>query len=152
GLLISVMISFISQIIGNNVLNHFVPIIVTIILGYLGFQFGLRKRDEMLLFLPENMTRSMAMNTRNAMPKVIDSSGIIDVHMLDVIECGCVDGEMIIRQGEINDMQVIADANDSVKRGRSQRGFDMLKALHDAQTATRIIQPTKSHSDIDARL
>lgn len=50
GLLISVMISFIFQIIGNNVLNHFVPIIVTIILGYLGFQFGLRKRDEMLLF------------------------------------------------------------------------------------------------------
>ena len=50
GLLISVMISFIFQIIGNTVLNHFVPVIVTIILGYLGFQFGLRKRDEMLLF------------------------------------------------------------------------------------------------------
>ncbi|NQE00595.1 PIN/TRAM domain-containing protein, partial [Staphylococcus xylosus] len=29
GLLISVMISFIFQIIGNNVINHFVPIIVT---------------------------------------------------------------------------------------------------------------------------
>src|SRR5699024_7438891 len=55
GLLISVMISFIFQIIGTNVLNHFVPIIVTIILRYLGFQFGLRKRDEMLLFLPANM-------------------------------------------------------------------------------------------------
>ncbi|WP_210140279.1 PIN/TRAM domain-containing protein [Staphylococcus sp. GDY8P45P] len=152
GLLISVMISFIFQIIGNNVLNHFVPIIVTIILGYLGFQFGLRKRDEMLLFLPENMTRSMAMNTRNAMPKVIDTSAIIDGRILDVLECGFVDGEILIPQGVINELQVIADANDSVKREKGQRGLDMLNALHDAQHPTRIIQPTKSHSDIDAML
>ena len=41
GLLISVMISFIFQIIGNTVLNHFVPVIVTIILGYLGFSLDL---------------------------------------------------------------------------------------------------------------
>ncbi len=71
GLVISVMISFIFQIIGNNVLNHFVPIIVTIILGYFGFQFGLRKRDEMLLFFPENMARSMSINARNAVPKLL---------------------------------------------------------------------------------
>ena len=98
------------------------------------------------------MTRSMAMNTRNAMPKVIDTSAIIDGRILDVLECGFVDGEILIPQGVINELQVIADANDSVKREKGQRGLDMLNALHDAQHPTRIIQPTKSHSDIDAML
>lgn len=116
GLLISVMISFIFQIIGNNIINHFVPIIITIILGYFGFQFGLRKRDEMLLFLPENMARSMSINARNAVPKIIDTSAIIDGRILDIIECGFIDGEILIPQGVINELQVVADANDSVKR------------------------------------
>ena len=50
GLFISVMVSFILEMIGNSILNHFVPMIITIILCYLGFQFGLKKRDEMLMF------------------------------------------------------------------------------------------------------
>ena len=49
GLFISVMVSFILEMIGNSILNHFVPMIITIILCYLGFQFGLKK-DEMLMF------------------------------------------------------------------------------------------------------
>lgn len=152
GLLISVMISFIFQIIGNNVINHFVPIIVTIILGYFGFQFGLRKRDEMLLFLPENMARSMSINARNAVPKIIDTSAIIDGRILDIIECGFIDGEILIPQGVINELQIVADANDSVKREKGQRGLDILNELYDTNHPTRIIHPTKSHSDIDAML
>ena len=50
GLFISVMASFILEMIGNSILNHLVPIIITLLLCYLGFQFGLKKRDEMLMF------------------------------------------------------------------------------------------------------
>ncbi|MBF7017878.1 PIN/TRAM domain-containing protein [Staphylococcus durrellii] len=152
GLLISVMISFIFQIIGNNVLNHFVPIIITIVLGYLGFQFGLKKRDEMLLFFPENMARSMSINARNAVPKIIDTSAIIDGRIVDIINCGFIDGEILIPQGVINELQIIADANDSVKREKGQRGLDILNELYDTDHPTRIIHPTKTHSDIDAML
>jgi uncharacterized protein YacL len=152
GLLISVMISFIFQIIGNNVLNHFVPIIITIVLGYLGFQFGLKKRDEMLLFLPENMARSMSINARNAVPKIIDTSAIIDGRIVDIIKCGFIDGEILIPQGVINELQIVADANDSVKREKGQRGLDILNELYDTDHPTRIIHPTKTHSDIDAML
>jgi uncharacterized protein YacL len=152
GLLISVMISFIFQIIGNNVLNHFVPIIITIVLGYLGFQFGLKKRDEMLLFLPENMARSMSINARNAVPKIIDTSAIIDGRIVDIIKCGFIDGEILIPQGVINELQIVADANDSVKREKGQRGLDILNELYDTDHPTSIIHPTKTHSDIDAML
>lgn len=53
GLFISVMVSFILEMIGNSILNHFVPMIITIILCYLGFQFGLKKEMKCLCFTRE---------------------------------------------------------------------------------------------------
>ena len=145
GLFISVMVSFILEMIGNSILNHFVPMIITIILCYLGFQFGLKKRDEMLMFLPENMARSMSNNIRRATPKIVDTSAIIDGRILDIIRCGFIDGDILIPQGVINELQVIADAKDSVKREKGQRGLDILNQLYD-------LDPTQSHSDIDTLL
>ncbi|EGQ2714256.1 PIN/TRAM domain-containing protein [Staphylococcus pseudintermedius] len=136
GLLISVMISFILEFIGTDLINRIVPILLTLSLSYLGFQFGLKKRDEMLLFLPENMARSMAINARNAVPKIIDTSAIID-------------GEILIPQGVINELQVVADANDSIKRDKGRRGLEILSAIHLSKHPTRIIHPQRTHQDID---
>lgn len=152
GLLISVMISFILELIGNSVLNHFIPIIITMILCYFGFQFGLKKRDEMLMFLPENISRSMSQHSFKAIPKIIDTSAIIDGRVIDIMKCGFMDGEVLIPQGVINELQVIADANDSVKREKGQRGLDKLNQIYDLEYPTRVIHPTKSHSDIDTLL
>lgn len=152
GLLISVMISFILELIGDSIFNHFIPIIITILLCYLGFQFGLKKRDEMLLFLPENIARSMSQHTMNASPKIIDTSAIIDGRILEVLRCGFLDGNILIPQGVVNELQIIADSNDSVKREKGKRGLDILNQLYDLDYPSKIIHPTKSHSDIDLML
>ena len=68
------------------------------------------------------MARSMSNNTRRATPKIVDTSAIIDGRILDIIRCGFIDGDILIPQGVINELQVIADAKDSVKRvKRSKR-------------------------------
>ena len=96
GLLISVMVSFILESIGNSIFNHFIPVIITILLCYFGFQFGLKKRDEMLMFLPENIARSMSQHTKKCYTKIIDTSAIIDGRILEVIRCGFIDGNILI--------------------------------------------------------
>ncbi|MDU0374531.1 PIN/TRAM domain-containing protein [Staphylococcus pseudintermedius] len=149
GLLISVMISFILEFIGTDLINRIVPILLTLSLSYLGFQFGLKKRDEMLLFLPENMARSMAINARNAVPKIIDTSAIIDGRILKIMEAGFIDGEILIPQGVINELQVVADANDSIKRDKGRRGLEILSAIHLSKHPTCIIHPQRTHQDID---
>ncbi|PWZ70697.1 PIN/TRAM domain-containing protein, partial [Staphylococcus pseudintermedius] len=83
----------------------FIPVIITISLCYFGFQFGLKKRDEMLMFLPENIARSMSQHTKSATPKIIDTSAIIDGRILEVIRCGFIDGNILIPQGVINELQ-----------------------------------------------
>ncbi|MBI0976144.1 PIN/TRAM domain-containing protein [Staphylococcus aureus] len=152
GLLISVMVSFILESIGNSIFNHFIPVIITILLCYFGFQFGLKKRDEMLMFLPENIARSMSQHTKSATPKIIDTSAIIDGRILEVIRCGFIDGNILIPQGVINELQIVADSNDSVKREKGKRGLDILNELYDLDYPTKVIHPTKSHSDIDTML
>ena len=67
------------------------------------------------------MARSMSNNIRRATPKIVDTSAIIDGRILDIIRCGFIDGDILIPQGVINELQVIADAKDSVKRKRSKR-------------------------------
>ena len=52
---------------------------------------------------------------RRATPKIVDTSAIIDGRILDIIRCGFIDGDILIPQGVINELQVIAD-KDSVKR------------------------------------
>lgn len=152
GLFISVMIAFILNIIGSSLFLHVIPIVITVFLSYLGFQFGLKKRDEMLTFLPEKMARSASLNTYSAAPKVIDTSAVIDGRILGIVECGFLDGEILIPQGVINELQIVADSTDSVKRDKGQRGLDILNQLHDTHHPTRIIHPQKSYNDIDALL
>ncbi|UXV34796.1 TRAM domain-containing protein [Staphylococcus sp. IVB6181] len=152
GLFISVMIAFILNIIGSSLFLHVLPIIITVFLSYLGFQFGLKKRDEMLAFLPEKMARSASMNALRATPKIIDTSAVIDGRILDVIQCGFFDGEILIPQGVINELQVVADSTDSVKREKGQRGLDILNKIHDADHPSQVVHPQKSYNDIDALL
>ena len=85
------------------------------------------------------MARSMSYNTRKAIPKIIDTSAIIDGRILDIIRCGFIDGDILIPQGVINELQVVADANDSVKREKGQRGLDILNQLYDLDYPTRVI-------------
>ena len=71
---------------------------------------------------------------------------------LEVIRCGFIDGNILIPQGVINELQIVADSNDSVKREKGKRGLDILNELYDLDYPTKVIHPTKSHSDIDTML
>ena len=69
----------------------------------------------------------MSQHTKSATPKIIDTSAIIDGRILEVIRCGFIDGNILIPQGVINELQIVADSNDSVKREKGKRGLDILK-------------------------
>ncbi len=62
----------------------------------------------MLMFLPENIAFLMSQHTKSATPKIIDTSAIIDGRILEVIRCGFIDGNILIPQGVINELQIVA--------------------------------------------
>lgn len=151
GLMIAVMVSFILEMIGAPVLKHILPIIAAF-LCYLGFQIGLQKREEILRLFPESISNSLTRQTTSKYAKILDTSAIIDGRILDVVKCHFIDGEILVPQGVIEELQVIADAKDSVKRDKGQRGLDILNELKKTDFSISIIEPTSTHKDVDALL
>ena len=152
GLMIAVMVSFILEMIGAPVLKHILPIIIAAFLCYLGFQIGLQKREEILRLFPENISNSLTRQTTARNAKLLDTSAIIDGRILDVVKCQFLDGEILVPQGVIEELQVIADAKDSLKRDKGQRGLDMLNKLQEKNQNISIEAVPYDKLDVDQQL
>lgn len=127
GLMIASMISLIFNTMGFPLLKNTIPIVLAVILGYLGFQVGLKKREEIQSLLPERFQGSKRKVTDAV--KLLDTSAIIDGRILNIVKCGFIDGTIIVPQGVLDELQLIADSTDGLKRDKGQRGLDILNEL-----------------------
>lgn len=62
-------------------------------------------------------------------PKVIDTSAIIDGRIVDIVEANFLDGEILIPRFILSELQNIADSSDPLRRRRGRRGLEMLDRL-----------------------
>lgn len=152
GLMIASMISLIFNFMGFTLLKNTVPVILAVVLGYLGFQVGLKKRDEIQSFLPERFQGSS--NKRRVLDntKLLDTSAIIDGRILSIVECGFLDGTIIVPQGVLDELQLIADSTDGMKRDKGQRGLDILSQLQNTGHPIKIVPGNKNIKEVDQLL
>jgi len=83
---------------------------------------------------------------------VLDSCGLIDGRIVDVARTGFLADEFVIPQFILNELQLLADGNDSHKRERARFGLDIAHQLQDESglsTATVVIDRTQ-YPDIPA--
>lgn len=104
-----------------------------LVLGYLGVSVASKKRDELatlLNFLPRLATREKAKaNESSAVPKILDTSVIIDGRIADICKSGFVEGPIIIPGFVLEELRHIADSADVLKRNRGRRGLDILNRI-----------------------
>jgi rRNA-processing protein FCF1 len=62
-------------------------------------------------------------------PRILDTSVIVDGRIADVAEAGFLDGEVIVPQFVVRELQGLADASDALRRARGRRGFEVLDRL-----------------------
>lgn len=60
---------------------------------------------------------------------ILDTSAIIDGRIADIVESGFLTGTLIATSGVLNELQIIADSKNSLKRNRGRRGLDILQDL-----------------------
>ncbi len=65
-------------------------------------------------------------------PKILDTSVIIDGRLADVIDAQFLDGVVLVPQFVLHELQVIADAPDPLKRQRGRRGLEILERIRRA--------------------
>lgn len=87
-------------------------------------------------------------------PKILDTSIIIDGRIIDIVGTKFIDGPFIVPHFVLREMQLISDSEDPIKRSRGRRGLDMLNQLRKEENLEIKIDYT-DYSDtreVDAKL
>lgn len=135
GLVIAYLISLPIKEINFELISQTVPLFFTVILGYLGFQVGFRRREELAnVIQPGRRERRKEEEVEEktisqSKPKVLDTSVIIDGRIADICQTNFLEGPLIIPQFVLGELQHIADSSDVLKRNRGRRGLDILNRL-----------------------
>ncbi|MCM3706632.1 MULTISPECIES: PIN/TRAM domain-containing protein [Cytobacillus] len=134
GLVIAFLIGYALNAIEVPILNTVAPIVLTLIFGYLGFQVGFKKRDELLSLFSSKKKKSNEEEIEpEAAPKkslkILDTSVIIDGRIADICQTGFLEGTIVIPQFVLEELQHIADSSDVLKRNRGRRGLDILNRI-----------------------
>lgn len=79
--------------------------------------------------------------------KVLDTSVIIDGRITDIVATGFISGTIIVPKFVLNEIQALADSQDSMKRERARRGLDVLNALREQKNIVLKVSP-KDYPDI----
>lgn len=86
--------------------------------------------------------------------KVLDTSCIIDGRIEGLLETGFLEGQLLVPQFVLQELQQVADASNDQKRGRGRRGLDVLNRIRDAYP-NRVLINSEDYDDIptvDAKL
>lgn len=114
--------------------GHFLPTASAIVLGYLGLSVGIKKREEIGGLIGAVAPRLRADKPRGdhsagAIPKILDTSVIIDGRIADVCKTGFLEGPLVVPSFVLDELRHIADASDPLRRNRGRRGLDVLEAI-----------------------
>ncbi|MCM3710500.1 PIN/TRAM domain-containing protein [Sporosarcina luteola] len=136
GLLVAFLASFGLSALEIPFITSIMPIVLSILLGYLGFQVGSKKREEFshAIFAAKNNNPKKRDGGEGAQAdskhhKILDTSVIIDGRIADISSTGFLEGLLVVPQFVLTELQHIADSSDSLKRTKGRRGLDVLKRL-----------------------
>lgn len=126
------------------VISDIAPILLSIVLGYVFFQVGFKKRDELMAVFTSRSNKKKeadvgAESFNEVGYKLLDTSVIIDGRIADISKTGFIEGILVVPQFVLTELQHIADSSDTLKRTRGRRGLDILKVLQDASNSNVLI-------------
>lgn len=99
---------------------------------YFTVSIVMRTKDDFRFVIPYV---EFAKQTKGARPLVLDTSAIVDGRIADLCESRVFDAPIVVPRFVLNELQLIADSADKLKRNRGRRGLDVLKKM---QTSSAI--------------
>jgi len=129
----------------------FVRIFFLIIMPYIGFLVGTRKHEWLE---PTYLSSFFKEKSTGKSLKILDTSVIIDGRISDICDTAFIEGDLIVPQFILKELQLVADSSDSVKRQRGRRGLDVLDHLQkSAQVSVMISEMDFPEiKDVDSKL
>lgn len=142
----------------HDVFKVIISIALYVGLGYLSYLLVANRTADIESFFKnafekkidkEDMKEIRTKNKKKTVPipKVLDTSVIIDGRILDILQTGFIDGPIIIPTFVLDELQYIADSPDGMKRNRGRRGLDILNKIQ-KELPLEIIVSEKDYPDL----
>lgn len=149
GLLIAYLVTpLFRNLLGVNVIYTILTVVIYSVLGFLGMRLGTTYlSDPIKLREYIKFSRSTVPESSGAMPKILDTSVIIDGRIADLCKTGFIEGQLVIAEFVLEELRHIADSSDSLKRVRGRRGLDMLNIIQ-KELETEVIITDEDFDDV----
>lgn len=148
-LILALFISNLFRLIGNRFVAVALAVPTYVILGYLGIYIGGRMGGE-IPYLPDVMNRFPApgLKSRSGVPKILDTSAIIDGRVVDIAATGFLEGDLVIPEFVLKELRHIADSSVDLTRAKGRRGLDYIQTLQELPSI-HVVITGKDYKDID---
>ena len=137
GLLIATLLAQLFRIIPNHYVYAAIVVVTYAVSCYLCAAIAAMKGKDFIkgiMSLPgqtDSKSRNQDRSSDEAVPKVFDTSVIIDGRIAGIMKAGFLEGPIIIPDFVLVELRHIADSADSLKRTRGRRGLDILNRIRE---------------------
>ena len=116
-------------------------VLVNLLSAIIGMRIMIGKKDDMnniILSMKKVSLKDKANKDKKSkviakenesIPKVLDTSVIIDGRIFDICKTGFIEGPLVIPNFVLDELRHISDSSDSLKRIRGRRGLDILNKI-----------------------
>jgi len=127
---------------------------------YLGMVIAVSVKEELRFFFPRLTAPGAAGKGGGPAlqrPKLLDTNVIIDGRIADICKAGFLEGPVLVPGFVLEELRVIADSSDNLKRNRGRRGLDILNAMQkELDVMVEVVDhyniPLSEHEGVDVKL
>ena len=125
------------------IIGAYGPIVFNLVFGYAGMSIAVHKKAEVSGLLANFRLGKQAKERsvkKTESTKLLDTSSIIDGRIAELCATGFLEGPLLVPVFVLEELQLIADSADLLKRTKGRRGLDILKQMQeDGHVDVRII-------------
>lgn len=118
------------------IIGAYGPIVFNLVFGYAGMSIAVRKKTEISALLSSfrfgKQSKDKAVKKDvGPVGKLLDTSSIIDGRIAELCATGFLEGPLLVPVFVLEELQLIADSSDLLKRTKGRRGLDILKQMQE---------------------
>ncbi len=163
GFLLAFLVSpLLSILVNNYLLKMIINLFLYGMLGLFGFRLGMRYLSQGMTvseFWDRSLNRGSnfddnKLGFKGVPLKILDTSVLIDGRIADIFKTGFIDGNIMIPEFVLEELQQIADSSDDSKRVRGRRGLDVVKKLQNNDNINLVISSEDFYdiTEVDIKL
>lgn len=162
GLLIAFILSFVVELyidqytslgeVDRITLVRSIDLAIGVVCCYLAISFILQTKDDFRFIVPYV---EFSKQRKGPRPVLLDTSVLIDGRIHDVGATGMIESQLFVPRFVLQELQLVADSADKLKRNRGRRGLDTLKQLQDNRKVEVVLYegtPSDAHEGVDQQL